>query len=224
MQKSAVSTFSAIDKDALLDQFKAIVDAGELTMRSDSSTIVHLDAHEVDRYTRAIESLNLKHGWHLDAQNILLRLDEFKKVKELKGGKCNEAKGWYGLKGACKRGKKGEAEVRAKESKVDIANRIRKRKQKTALEKRSSVTIKSSTGGLPFKVFRDDFKKAYQEERARQEVRGVVSIHADKLLKQFSAAKGIKEEDALQAFETLKKRREILTVIERGNTLMQWVE
>lgn len=136
MQKSAVSTFSATDKDALLDQFKAIVDAGELTMRSDSSTIAHLDSHEIARYTRAIESLNLKHGWHLDAQDVLLRLDEFKRVAELKGGKCSESRGWYGLKGNCKRGKKGEAKAKAKESKAQIADRIRSRKKMSTIASR----------------------------------------------------------------------------------------
>ena len=55
-------------------------------------------------------------------------------------------------------------------------------------------------------------------------MKGVVSIHADKLLRQFLTEKGISEKDGHQAFETLKKKREILTVIERGNTLMQWVE
>lgn len=173
-------------------------------------------------FARAVVSIESKHGLRLDAADVWLRLDEFKKVKELKGGKCNEAKGWYGLKGACKRGKKGE--VRSKESKVDIANRIRKRKQKTALTKQGSAVLESKNGKLPFKLFRDDFKKAYQKERARQEIRGVVSIHADKLLKQFITEKGISEKDGQQAFETLKKKREILTVIERGNTLMQWVE
>ena len=82
----------------------------------------------------------------------------------------------------------------------------------------------SKGGKISYKVFRDDFKKTYQTERARQEMKGVVAIHADKLLKQFTAEKGISEKDGKQAFETLKKKREILTVIERGETLMQWVE
>ena len=39
MQKLPVSTFSAAQKDALLDQVKTIVDAGEITPRSDSTPI-----------------------------------------------------------------------------------------------------------------------------------------------------------------------------------------
>jgi len=79
-------------------------------------------------FAQAIVSIEQNYGLRLDARSVWLRMDEFKKVKELAGGKCNEAKGWYGLKGACKRGKKGEGEARSKESKVDIANRIKKRK------------------------------------------------------------------------------------------------
>ena len=79
-------------------------------------------------FAQAIVSIERNYGLRLDARSTWLRLDEFKKVKELAGGKCNEGKGWYGLKGACKRGKKGEGEARSKESKVDIAGRIRKRK------------------------------------------------------------------------------------------------
>ena len=36
-------------------------------------------------------------------------------------GKCNEAKGWYGLQGACKRGAKHEGLAKAKESKLAIS-------------------------------------------------------------------------------------------------------
>jgi len=79
-------------------------------------------------FAAAIVSIKHNYGLRLDARSTWLRMDEFKKVKELKGGKCNEAKGWYGLVGACKRGKKGEGEARTKESKVDIAGRIKNRK------------------------------------------------------------------------------------------------
>ena len=81
-----------------------------------------------ETFSRAIVSIERNHGLRLDARLVWLRMDEFKKVKELAGGKCNEAKGWYGLKGACKRGKKGEGEARSKESKVDIAGRIKNRR------------------------------------------------------------------------------------------------
>ena len=79
-------------------------------------------------FAQAILSIEQNYGLRLDARSVWLRMDEFKEVKELKGGKCNEATGWYGLKGACKRGKKGEGDARTKESKVDIANRIRTNK------------------------------------------------------------------------------------------------
>lgn len=76
-------------------------------------------------FAKAIVSIEQNYGLKLDARSIWLRLDEFKKVKGLVGGKCNEAKGWYGLKGACKRGKKGEGEARIKESKVETAKRLK---------------------------------------------------------------------------------------------------
>ena len=38
MQKSPVSMFSAKQKSALLDQVKIIVDAGEITQRTDNDT------------------------------------------------------------------------------------------------------------------------------------------------------------------------------------------
>ena len=96
-------------------------------------------------FAQAIVSIEHNYGLRLDARSAWLRLDEFKKVKELAGGKCNEAKGWYGLKGACKRGKKGEGEARSKESKVDIAGRIRERKgmgEKKRSEKVATATTR----------------------------------------------------------------------------------
>ena len=176
-----------------------------------------------EKFAQTIVSIERNYGLRLDARSTWLRLDAFKKVKELAGGKCNESTGWYGLKGGCKRGKKGEGEARNKESKVDIANRIRERKKKEVIT-RKGADIQSNGSKISYKVFRDDFKKAYQKERSRQEMKGVVVIRADKLLKQFLTEKGISEKDGQQAFETLKEKREILTVIERGQTLMQWVE
>lgn len=76
-------------------------------------------------FAQAIVAIEQNYGLRLDARSVWLRMDEFKKVKGLAGGKCNEKKGWYGLKGACKRGKKGEGEVRSKESKVETAKRLK---------------------------------------------------------------------------------------------------
>lgn len=90
MQKSAVSTLSAEQKNSLLDQFKAIVDAGELTMRSDG------DDSQWTRWDSAIDRISIKHG---------IRLDSWKRIGPNKIGKpCG--RGWVGMRGACKRGKK----------------------------------------------------------------------------------------------------------------------
>ena len=79
-------------------------------------------------FAQAIISIEKNYGLRLDARSAWLRMDEFKKVKELAVGKCNEAKGWYGMKGACKRGAKHEGIAKVKESRLEIANKIRKRK------------------------------------------------------------------------------------------------
>lgn len=132
MQKSARSTFSATAKDALLDEFKAIIHAGELTMRSDSSTIVHLDSHEVTRYTRAINRLNDRYGWHLDAQKTLSRLG-----KKL-GKKCGG--GWISPEKKCKSHyTDGKLNSSGKTSSADLADRIRSRKKMTAIRSRDGM-------------------------------------------------------------------------------------
>ncbi len=135
MQKLARSTFSATQKDALLDQFKAIVDAGEVTLRSDSFTIAqlertyHLDSTEITRYTRAIESLNSRYGWHLDAQKTLSRLG-----KKL-GKKCGG--GWISPEKKCKSHyTDGKLNSSGKVSSADLADRIRSRKKMTAIRSR----------------------------------------------------------------------------------------
>lgn len=125
-------------------------------------------------FAQAIVSIKHNYGLRLDAQSAWVRLDEFKKVQELKGGKCNEAKGWYGLVGACKRGKKGEGEAKSKESKVDIAGRIKNRKMNESgkvvkspkiepiPEKKSQqqpiVSTKSQSGGNPGEVISNALK------------------------------------------------------------------
>jgi len=125
-------------------------------------------------FAQAIVSIEHNYGLRLDARSTWLRLDEFKKVKELAGGKCNETKGWYGLKGACKRGRKGEGEARSKESKVDIASRIKKRKMGESSKVKKSPKIepipekksqqqpiaiaKSQSGGTPGEVISNALK------------------------------------------------------------------
>lgn len=139
MQKSARSTFSATAKDALLDEFKAIIDAGEVTLRSDSAPIAqlertyHLDSHEITRYTRAIESLNDRYGWHLDAQKTLSRLG-----KKL-GKKCGG--GWISPEKKCKSHyTDGKLNSSGKTSSADLADRIRSRKKMTAIRSRDGKT------------------------------------------------------------------------------------
>ena len=100
------------------------------------------DAMTPEKFAQAIVSIERNYGLRLDARSTWLRLDAFKKVKELAGGKCNEKTGWYGLKGACKRGKKGEGDARSKESKVEIAGKIRTRKMNESSKKPGSKTGK----------------------------------------------------------------------------------
>ena len=81
-----------------------------------------------EAFSRAIVSIERNYGLKLDARSTWFRLDEFKKVKELKGGKCNEKTGWYGLLGGCKRGRTYEAESKRIASKRAISRKIRNRK------------------------------------------------------------------------------------------------
>ena len=120
-----------------------------------------------ETFARSIVSIEQKYGLRLDARSAWLRLDEFKKVKELAGGKCNETKGWYGLKGACKRGKKGEGEARAKESKVDIAGRIRKRKMGEASVNPVKTEVKPSKPKVPEEPAKAQRKMDYEVKQSK---------------------------------------------------------
>lgn len=117
MQKSAVLTFSAHDKDALLDEFREIVAAGELRSRTDT------------RWDSACDRLSDRYGWHLD---------DWKRIgRDQMGQKCNSDRGWYGLKGACKRGKKGGDNKSAiRESKQALAAKLRKKKGASEIKDR----------------------------------------------------------------------------------------
>ena len=142
-------------------------------------------------FAQAIASIAQNYGLRLDARSVWLRMDEFKKVEELKGGKCNEATGWYGLKGACKRGKKGEGDARNKESKVDIANRIRKRKMSRTAN--SNIT---DPGIAQYKVVRElgkgDFGAAVLTDRGT-------------VIKIANGSRPRKPEEAKAEFEALKQ-------------------
>lgn len=125
MQKSAVLTFSAHDKDALLDEFREIVAAGELRSRMDV------------RWDSACDRLSDRYGWHLD---------DWKRIgRSQMGQKCNEDRGWVGLKGACKRGKKGgDNKAAIKQSKADLADKLRKRKGLSEIRSRDGKTSSGS--------------------------------------------------------------------------------
>ena len=133
-------------------------------------------------FARAVVSIESKYGLRIDAADVWLRLDEFKKVKELAGGKCNEAKGWYGLKGACKRGKKGEGEARSKESKVDVANRIRKRKGTEIKEKTANGTAQAAERSGKPKDSTNAKKRQGVMGPKRQGVMGPPELKQSKLL------------------------------------------
>ena len=79
-------------------------------------------------FARAILSIEQNYGLRLDARSTWLRMDDWKRLgRDQMGQKCG--RGWYGLRGACKRGKKGADNSAAiKASKVALADRIRKKK------------------------------------------------------------------------------------------------
>ena len=77
---------------------------------------------------------------------------------------------------------------------------------------------------MSFDEFQDKFKALYFEERRRQEIRGVVAIHSKELRSRFRKESFISDEKISEYFEKLKLTKKILTVIERENELMQWVE
>ena len=136
MQKSPISMFSASQKNSLLDQVKIIVDAGEIKPRSDSTDRAirydsrvrrsnqespRFDSTEILRYTRAIERLNDRYGWHLDAQKVLSKLG-----KKL-GKKCGG--GWIAPEKKCKSHyTDGKLNAAGKASGENLADRIRQRK------------------------------------------------------------------------------------------------
>lgn len=89
---------------------------------------LHFGASEVIRYIRTIDRLNDRYGLHLDSSEILIHLDDWKRIgPNQMGQKCG--RGWEGLRGACKRVPKGgdrSSAIRA--SKQALAAIIRKKK------------------------------------------------------------------------------------------------
>lgn len=77
---------------------------------------------------------------------------------------------------------------------------------------------------MSFDDFQGKFKELYFEERRQQEIRGVVAIRSKELCSRFKEENFISDQKITEFFENLKLTKKILTVIERDNELMQWVE
>lgn len=77
---------------------------------------------------------------------------------------------------------------------------------------------------LSFDEFQEKFKALYFEERRQQELRGVVAIHSKELCQKFREQNPISQEKLNHYFELLKSTNKILTVVEKGHELLQWVE
>jgi len=79
-------------------------------------------------FAQAIASIEQNYGLRLDARSVWLRMDDWKRLgRDQMGQKCG--RGWVGLRGACKRVKKGgDKDAAMKESKVALADRIRAKK------------------------------------------------------------------------------------------------
>lgn len=77
---------------------------------------------------------------------------------------------------------------------------------------------------MSFEDFQNKFKKLYFEERKKQELRGVVAIHAQDICMKFANQYPISEKKLSQYFDELKSRGDIFAVEEKGNEMIQWVE
>ena len=144
-------------------------------------------------FAKAIVSIEQNYDLKLDARSIWLRMDEFKKVKGLVGGKCNEAKGWYGLQGACKRGAKHEGLAKAKESKLEIANKIRKRKGLEPVTVKKTE-VKSQDEKIPSteaheEAFRDIVSHAYAKDGITKEKLAAIDSQVSRKLSPDDAGK-----------------------------------
>jgi hypothetical protein len=77
---------------------------------------------------------------------------------------------------------------------------------------------------MSFEEFEERFRALYLEERKRQELKGVVSIHGQDLCDKFAEQYRISETRVGKLYSMLKESGKITTVMERGNELIQWVE
>lgn len=77
---------------------------------------------------------------------------------------------------------------------------------------------------MSFNEFQEKFKALYFEERREQELRGAVAIYSQRLLQKFAEQNSISQDTLNQYFNLLKTNREIFTVIEKENEMMEWAE
>jgi hypothetical protein len=85
--------------------------------------IVALDKYRGDSMSLALDLLRID----------LARMDDWKRIgPNQRGAKCNESRGWYGVRGGCVRGKKGatgdDLKAKRKESAEKLADKIRSKK------------------------------------------------------------------------------------------------
>ena len=112
-------------------------------------------------FARAIVSIEQNYGLRLDARSTWLRMDDWKRLgRDQMGQKCG--RGWYGLRGACKRGKKGADNSAAiKASKVALADKIRKRKGLTDRNAPKFVPPLSPELSNPIKIYEHRFASIF---------------------------------------------------------------
>ena len=91
------------------------------------------------RWDSACDRLAIRYGWHLD---------DWKRIgRNQMGQPCG--RGWVGLRGACKRGKKSEDNTaKIKESKVALAGKIKANKVRDRLKKENSQQPNSPQGRI----------------------------------------------------------------------------
>jgi hypothetical protein len=77
---------------------------------------------------------------------------------------------------------------------------------------------------MSFEEFGKTFKALYLEEKKRQELKGVVSIHGLKLCDKFAEQNSISEKRLESLYTLLKESGKIIAVVERGNELIHWME
>jgi hypothetical protein len=82
----------------------------------------------------------------------------------------------------------------------------------------------NSSNGMTFDEFQDKFKALYLEERAHQEIRGVVAIQRKELCQIFIDRNALLQKELDLYFDLLKSTGKIFSVIEKDNEIIQWVE